>query len=168
MTVNRLATLAFVRGLAATALIVHLQDRRVVHKPLNGRQRHGLVGEDLTPFTERLVGGDQQGSAFVTGGDELEQHTGLSLILGDVGDVVQVHAAEIPDRSRVGGGTFAFFLPKFLAVSMTTHGVAWIWPGSRCSACLRVSGWISIHINATCVCLGRRGRAVPKCSKRLY
>jgi hypothetical protein len=81
----------------------------VVHKPLNGRQRHGLVGEDLTPFTERLVGGDQQGSAFVMGGDELEQHTGLSLFLGDVGDVVQVHAAEIPDRSRVGGGTFAFF-----------------------------------------------------------
>jgi hypothetical protein len=28
-----------------------------------------LSVKNLTPFTERLVGGDQQGSAFVTGGD---------------------------------------------------------------------------------------------------
>src|SRR5258708_184133 len=43
----------------------------------------------LAPFTERLVGRDQQGSAFIAGGDQLEQHTGLGLILGDVGDIVE-------------------------------------------------------------------------------
>ena len=48
-----------------------------------------MVGENLAPFAERLVGRDQQGSAFIAGGDQLEQHTGLGLILGDVGDIVE-------------------------------------------------------------------------------
>jgi len=61
----------------------------VVHEPVDGRQRHGFVGEDLAPFTERLVGRDQQGSAFIAGSDQLKQHTGLCLILGDVGDIVE-------------------------------------------------------------------------------
>lgn len=57
----------------------------MVPEPVDGRQRHGFVGEDLVPFTERLISRDQQGSAFIAGGDQLEQHTGLGLILGDVG-----------------------------------------------------------------------------------
>ena len=61
----------------------------MVHEPVDGRQRHGFVGEDLAPFTERLVGRDQQGSAFIAGSDQLKQHTGLCLILGDVGDIVE-------------------------------------------------------------------------------
>ena len=36
-----------------------------------------------------MVGRDEQGSAFIAGGDQLEQHTGLGLILGDVGDIVE-------------------------------------------------------------------------------
>ena len=59
--------LAFERGLAAIALNVHLQDRSVVHKPVLGRQRRGSVGEDLAPFTERLISRDEQGSAFISG-----------------------------------------------------------------------------------------------------
>ena len=43
----------------------------------------------LPQFTERLVGRNQQGSTFIAGGDQLEQHTGLGLILGDVGDIVE-------------------------------------------------------------------------------
>ena len=41
------------------------------------------------PIAERLVGRDEQESAFTAGGDQLEHHTGLGLILGDVGDVVE-------------------------------------------------------------------------------
>jgi hypothetical protein len=40
-------------------------------------------------LAEGLVGRDEQGSAFIAGGDQLEQHTGLGLILGDVGDIVE-------------------------------------------------------------------------------
>ena len=50
---------------------------------------HSLAWEDSAPFAEGLIGGDQDGSAFVAGGDELEEHAGLGLVLGDVGQVVQ-------------------------------------------------------------------------------
>ena len=35
-------TLAFERGLPAITLDVHLQDRGVMHEPVDGCQRHGL------------------------------------------------------------------------------------------------------------------------------
>jgi hypothetical protein len=43
----------------------------MVHEPVDGRQRHGLVGENLAPFAEGLVGRDEQGPAFIAGGDQL-------------------------------------------------------------------------------------------------
>ena len=58
----------------------------MVHEPVDGGERHGL-GEDLAPFAERLVGRDQQRAAFVARRDQLEQHAGFGLVLGDVGDV---------------------------------------------------------------------------------
>jgi hypothetical protein len=83
------ATLAFERGFPAITLDVHLQDRGMVHEPVDSSQRHRLVGENLSPFAEGLVGRDEQGSAFIADGDQLEQHTGLGLILGDVGGIVE-------------------------------------------------------------------------------
>ena len=83
------------------ALDVHLQDRGVVDEAVDGGERHGLIGEDLAPFAEGLIGGDQHGSPLVARGDQLEQDAGLGLILGDVGDVVedeQVVAVELGDR----------------------------------------------------------------------
>ena len=56
---------------------------------VDGRQRHGLAGKDLSPLAERLVGGDEHRSAFVARADQFEQNTGLRLILGDVGDVIE-------------------------------------------------------------------------------
>ena len=44
----------------------------MMDEAIDGREGHGLVREDLAPFAERLVGRDQHGSAFVTGGDQLE------------------------------------------------------------------------------------------------
>ena len=32
---------------------------------------------------------DEQGSPFIAGGDELEEHTGLGLVFADVGEVIQ-------------------------------------------------------------------------------
>jgi hypothetical protein len=43
----------------------------------------------VLPIAERLVGRDEQESAFMAGGDQLEHHTGLGLIVGNVGDVVE-------------------------------------------------------------------------------
>src|ERR1700685_4220875 len=50
---------------------------------------HGLIREDLAPFTERLIGGDEHRSPLVAGADQLEQNAGLGLILGHIGEIVQ-------------------------------------------------------------------------------
>ena len=74
-----------------------------MHEPVDGGERHGLIGEDFAPLAERLVGRYQHGSPLISRGDQLEQHACLGLILGDVGDVVedeQVVAVEF------GDGTF--------------------------------------------------------------
>jgi hypothetical protein len=68
-------------------------------------QRHGGIGEDLAPLTERLICGDEDGAAFVAGTDELEQDAGLGLILADVGEVVEdqeVEAVETVDGGLEG------------------------------------------------------------------
>jgi len=74
---------AFEGGASAVALDVHLKDGCVVDEPVDDGERHRLVGEDFSPFAERLVGGDQQGSPLVPGTDEFEQDAGFGLILGD-------------------------------------------------------------------------------------
>ena len=58
-------------------------------------------GKIRAPFAERLIGRDEHGAPLVARGDQLEQHAGLGLILGDVGDVVedeQIVAVELGDR----------------------------------------------------------------------
>src|SRR5882672_6352258 len=76
-------------GSASVAFDVHLEDCRVMDKAIDGGERHGVVGEDLAPFAEWLVGGDEERSTLVSRADELEEHACLGLILGDVGDVVE-------------------------------------------------------------------------------
>ena len=38
---------------------------------IDGGERHGGIGKDLSPFAEGLVGGDQHRPSFVSGADEL-------------------------------------------------------------------------------------------------
>ena len=45
--------------------------------------------EKILPHSPKDWCRDQQGSASIASGDQLEQHTGLGLILGDVGDIVE-------------------------------------------------------------------------------
>ena len=61
----------------------------MVHEAVDGRERHGLVWEDLAPFAEWLVGGNEHGAALVARADQLEQHTGLGLVLADIGDIIE-------------------------------------------------------------------------------
>ncbi len=95
--------LALEGGAPAIAFDVHLEDGRVMDEAIDGGERHGGIGEDLAPFAERLVGGDQHGAAFVAGADELEQDAGLGLILGDVGEVVEDQQVEFVE---LGDGGF--------------------------------------------------------------
>jgi len=61
----------------------------VVDQAIDGGDGHRRVGEDLVPFAEGLVGGHQERSALVAGGDELEEDAGLGLVLPRVAEVVE-------------------------------------------------------------------------------
>src|SRR5512134_3519416 len=99
------ASFPFQGSSPSVALDVHLEDGGVVDEPVDHGQRHGWVGEDLAPLTERLVCGDEDGAAFVAGADELEQDAGLGLVLADIGEVVEdqeVEAVEPVDGGLEG------------------------------------------------------------------
>lgn len=73
-----------------------------MNEAVDGGERHGGIGEDLLPCAEGLVGGDQRRPPLIAGADELEQHTGLGLVLGDVGEIVedqQVELVELGERA---------------------------------------------------------------------
>jgi hypothetical protein len=45
--------------------VVQLEDRRVVHQPVDRRHRHAWVGEELRPAGEWLIGGDEDAAKGV-------------------------------------------------------------------------------------------------------
>ena len=61
----------------------------MVHDTIDGRECHGLVGENFSPFAEGLVGGDEHGPAFVSRADQFEQNARLRLVLGDIGEIIE-------------------------------------------------------------------------------
>src|SRR5207244_929337 len=83
------STLALECGAASIALDIHLEDGRVMDEAVDGGERHSLIGKDLAPFAERLIGGDQHRAPLIAASDQLEQHTGFGLILADVDDVIK-------------------------------------------------------------------------------
>lgn len=70
-----------VHGLSASvALNIHLEDCGVVEETVDGGERHCGIGEDLSPFAKRLVGGDQHGAPLVLGADQFELGGSLCVI----------------------------------------------------------------------------------------
>ena len=65
-----------------------------MNEAIDRGERHGGIGEDLSPLAERLVGGDEHRATFVSCADELEQHAGLGLVLGDIGEIVEDQEVE--------------------------------------------------------------------------
>ena len=49
----------------------------------------GIVVEDGGPLLERLVGGDDEGAAFVALANDLEVEVGAGFVEGQVADLVQ-------------------------------------------------------------------------------
>jgi hypothetical protein len=47
----------------------------MVHEPVDSCRRHGLIGEDLAPCAQWLIGSDQHRASLVAADDQLEQHT---------------------------------------------------------------------------------------------
>jgi len=79
----------FDSGAAPVALDIELEDGRVMDEAIDGGEGHDGVGEDPVPFAEGLAGGDQDGAVLIARADQLEEHAGLGLVLGDIGEVIQ-------------------------------------------------------------------------------
>jgi len=68
---------------------IHLKNSRVVDEAVDCGDGHGLVGEDLIPAAEGLVGRDGDAAIFIAPGDQFEEDAGFGLVLVGVGDVVE-------------------------------------------------------------------------------
>jgi hypothetical protein len=75
----------------------------VVNEPIDSRDRHGGIGEDLVPFAEGLVAGGDDGASLVALSDELEEDARLGLILPDVAEVVEDKTVEAVELRQHGG-----------------------------------------------------------------
>lgn len=72
----------------------------MMNKPVDCREGYDRVWKDPIPFADRLIGGDEDGAPFVSRRDEFEENTGLGLILGDIGKVIedqQIEFVELGD-----------------------------------------------------------------------
>ena len=65
---------ALKRNAPPVAVDVDFEDRCVMDQPIHGGQRHRGIRENLAPGTERLVCGDEGGTAFVPRRDQFEQN----------------------------------------------------------------------------------------------
>jgi hypothetical protein len=59
-----------------------------VHEAVDERDDTGGGGEDLAPFGEGAVGGDDGGVALVAPADEFEEQVGVAVGVGQVADLV--------------------------------------------------------------------------------
>ncbi len=99
-------------GLAAFAEAVgvatDVHDGGLVQQTIEGGPGHdGVAGEDVGPFGEGFVGGEDDGSAGVVAlADDLEQQRGLGLIEGEVADFV--------DDEELGPGEVVHLAVEFV------------------------------------------------------
>ena len=70
---------------------------------VDGGDRDGGVGEDLPPFAEGLVAGDDQRAALVAFGNQLEEDARLGAVLADVAEVVEDQAVELVEPGEGAG-----------------------------------------------------------------
>ena len=55
-----------------------------MHQTIHQRDHAGGVEEDIAPFGEGAVGGDQGGFLLIVLGDDLEQQVGVAVGIGEI------------------------------------------------------------------------------------
>ena len=78
------------RLLEAPAVGPGLDDVGIEGEPVDHRLAQALLGKHLGPFTEREVGRDDQRSAFVAFGEDLEDQFGGAVWEGEVAELVDL------------------------------------------------------------------------------
>src|SRR6266542_41983 len=75
-----------------------VHDVAVVDQPIDERAGHDVVAEDLAPFVEALVGGEDRGAGFVAPAHELEEMHGAGAADWEVADLVDHEQAWEDER----------------------------------------------------------------------
>ena len=66
----------------SVAVALDIDHLGVVEEPVEDGGGEDVVAEDVAPFGEGFVAGDDHGAAFVAAGDELEDHVGFGSVEG--------------------------------------------------------------------------------------
>ena len=74
--------------LEAGGLALDGQDLGVVDEAVHEGDDAGGVGEDLAPFGERPIGGDERALSLVAATDEFEQQIGMAVGIGEIADLI--------------------------------------------------------------------------------
>src|SRR4051812_26011006 len=90
---------AFARLLEAVGIPLDGDDLGVVDEAIDQGDDAGGVGENLAPFGERAVGGDQRAPDLVAARDQLEHQVGVAVGVGEIADLV--------DHQQLGPGIMA-------------------------------------------------------------
>lgn len=75
----------------------------MVDQPVDRRDGHRWVGENLVPFAEGLIAGGDQATTLVALGDEFEQDVGLGLVLAHIAEVVEHEDVEAVEFGQGSG-----------------------------------------------------------------
>src|SRR3954452_15846079 len=89
--------------LEAVAGSVDGDDVAVVQQPVEDRGGEHVVAEDLAPFGEALVAGDDRAAAFVAAADQLEDHVRLGARERQVADLVDDKDPPAPAAAKRPG-----------------------------------------------------------------
>ena len=60
----------------------------MVEEPVEDSRGDHLVAEDVAPFGDGLIGGEQDAAALVPAGDELEEDVGAGALEGEIAQLV--------------------------------------------------------------------------------
>ena len=66
-----------------------------------GGGERSVVVEDLGPFLEHAVGGDEGGAALVALADDLEQEIGAILVDGEIAELIEDPSPAIPEAGTI-------------------------------------------------------------------
>src|SRR6516162_390072 len=74
----------------AIAVSINNDPLPVIHQPVDQGRGQGVVHvEEFAPFPERSIRGDHDRSHFITGGDNLEQQIGPTLVDGQIAQLIE-------------------------------------------------------------------------------
>ena len=85
------------------AVAANVDDVAMMEQAIDQRSGHEIVTEDLAPFVEGLVRGQDGGGGFVAAGHELEEEHGVVAIDREVADLVDDQDRRVPKPDSLGG-----------------------------------------------------------------